>query len=377
MSMEAKRTVAESLTSAEEAVYGFDAPRSSLTVNGETILFGADAPGGEGVYVMKQGSPAVYLVAPYTAEPYLKPATSLVSLNLTAAPDAEFTGFANMTLSGSSFPEPIVMRRTEQPENTAGTTVSYSTHEITSPIQASVTTGEASQRLTTVYGLVAQGVAAVADDAETLKAHGLDAPAAVMDVTADKPEHTFTLSASAPQEDGTVYVQKKGQPIIYKLGKDQLPWMELTAFELMDKFANMANIETVKNLKITVSDMIYEFNLEGKGDDMVVTYLNGDVLDLKNFRRFYQTVISARYSEELTTEEVSLASSAMPLLQFFFEYNDGRPQDVVRFLPSSVPLRCVIRVNDGPAYLCEERYVQIVSEDVHKAMLGEEVKAYF
>jgi hypothetical protein len=67
----------------------------------------------------------------------------------------------------------------------------------------------------------------------------------------------------------------------------------------------------------------------------------------------------------------------MPLLQFFFEYNDGRPQDVVRFLPSSVPLRCVIQVNDGPAYLCEERYVQIVSEDVRKTMLGEEVKAYF
>jgi hypothetical protein len=376
MSMEAKRVVAENLTSAELAVYGFDAPRSSLTVNGETIIFGADAPGGEGVYVMKRGNPAAYLVAPYTAEPFVKPATSLVSLNVTAAPDAEFQGFLGMTLSGGNFPEPIVMRRLEKPEdaNAPGTTVSYATHELTSPVQAEVTTGPESTQLTTVYGLVAQAVEAVSG---SLEKYGLDKPAAVMEVTADKPEQTFTLSASAPLPDGTVYVQKKGLPVIYKFGKDQLPWMELTAFGLMDKFANMANIDTVKTLTVAVSDMVYVFNLEGKGDDMAITDANGNALDLKNFKQLYQTVISARFTEELQTQETSLASSAMPLLQYRFVYNDGRAPDTVRFIPSSVPLRSVIQANDGPAYLCEERYVQIVSEDVAKVYKGEEVKAYF
>jgi hypothetical protein len=110
---------------------------------------------------------------------------------------------------------------------------------------------------------------------------------------------------------------------------------------------------------------------------MVVTYANGDVLDLKNFKQFYQTVISARYVEELTTPEASLASSVMPLLQYEFIYNDGSDSDIVMFTPSSVPLRSVVRVNDGPAYLCEERYVQIVIEDVAKVHRNEEVKAYF
>jgi hypothetical protein len=153
--------------------------------------------------------------------------------------------------------------------------------------------------------------------------------------------------------------------------------MELTVFDLMDKFANMANIETVNTLRVNVSNTVYEFNLEGTGNEMVITTSGGETLDLKNFRQFYQTVISARYTEELTTEETSLASSAMPLLQYHFTYNNGRPDDRVRFLPSSVPLRSIVQANDGPAYLCEERYIQIASEDVAKLYRGEEVKAYF
>ncbi len=182
---------------------------------------------------------------------------------------------------------------------------------------------------------------------------------------------------------------KAGTPVVYKVTVEQIPWLSLSAFELMEKSVLLANISDVATLRVMVSDMIYEFTLEGEGDGLTVTYgwpPDGDVLDTNNFKQFYQTVVSARYEQEAPLEDTAYypAPLGLPALQFEFIYRDGRPADRVEFFMTGVPRRYLVSLNGEHGslregwfgFLCSELYVNRVIEDVHKVYLGEDVTAY-
>lgn len=386
----AKRVVSETPSQDELAAYGLDKPRATVKAyykSGgiDTLLFGADAPGGEGVYVRQQGHGAasVYLVTSTIADYFLKSRLDYVDTTVTAA-DPDYKGFDKAVISGSNYPEPIVIIRTPETEITAAGITLHS-HTITSPINIGLHSSVGMEAIYSSYGLTASKVVDVGSGTETLAKYGLDNPAAVIEITGVSEELTFTLRVSATGEDGNVFLVKDGSPVIYQLPASTLTWLPLGLFDLMDKMVIVPSINNVSRVTLTTPDKTYIFGLTGVDDDLAVT-LNGEkfpdakdesgtaVDSTRNFRQLYQTMISAKYTDET---DLAPAAGENPIVEIEYVYKTeiGRSPDVLRFY--SGPARKTIMVyNGGTPYLGSSVYLDALIADAAKASAGQAVKAY-
>ena len=406
--MEIKQVINENPTGRELAAYGLEIPRTSVLLvpgrNGkDEIKIGNDAPGGEGTYVRASGSSAVYLVSPSTANPFTRPPTDYVNRSVTET-GADFGGFDRLVISGGLYPEPIVIERSPETEIEAAGMV-FGTHRITSPIESGVA-ANSMEMLNMLFNITAEHVEAVGDSPETLKEFGLDNPDMSIDVKGQDAGHSFTLRVSMGGDDDHhghgrhIYLIKSGIPIVYSLHDGALPWFGLPLFDIMEKMPLMPIINSVSRVTLTTPETAYVFNLSGEGDELTVTH-GGAELETKNFRQFYQTLISARYIEEIPEdngvhEKISELPGdpdeelmtdgdyapapdlvrALPILEIEYQYHNGAPADTVRLYPGPVR-RAIISVNGGRSYYAASTYVDRVLEDVIKVISGEEVRPPF
>lgn len=440
--MQAKEVITENATADDLKTFGFDNPRANVTVqlqsgSSHVILFGGNAPGSEGVYVKLKDENKIYLIADSTALPYFKPATAYVNKTITAT-DPEFKGFDKITLSGTDYPEPIVIERTPETEQSAAG-ITLNTHSIMSPVKRNLDSQKGLEPLQTVYGLLANDVVAVDDSAETLEKYGLKEPAVVISVTGQTDEMTFTLQISKPDENGEVHLIKNGSKVIYELSPSAMPFLNLSVFDMMDKMVVVPNIQTVSKVILTTPEKTYEFVLrqadEGKTLDVdcngtplpnAVDEKGGDVKGGENFRKLYQTMISCRYDElmpkpdmrenpatgetvetsETTAEAVevtvetseasenaaeatdaetvlptqeasgnSVDSDAAFLASIEYISIDGRTSDTVSFY-AGPPRKLEIRLNGESGYYGQSIYLDRLLEDAEKVLSGIAVKSY-
>lgn len=387
--MAVKEVIAENVTADELKTFGLDNPRAQVKIDYETggpgiILFGDNAPGGEGVYVMVQGDSTIFLIMPSLAEPFMKPAVAYVNKTVTST-DPNYNGFDRITLSGTDYPAPIIIERT--PETTLEVSgMSFGTHSITSPVEAGMDSQRGLEPLNSVYGLLAYDVVAVAEEgSETVASYGLDNPRAVISVagSADQPEMTFTLRVSETDGNGNVRVMKGGSPVIYEMPEASLPWLGLTLFDYMEHMPLLPNIDTVSSVKVTVPGKTYVFTLTGESDELKVSLdgaelgevakEDGSVIDgTKNFRQYYQTLISATYEEE--TDQAP-SEGAGPVVKIEYSYRSGG-SDSVSFYTGPTR-RAFMSVNGGTYYLTTSAYVDRVIEDTEKIASGKFVKSYY
>lgn len=391
--MLAKEIISEDATAEELKTFGLSNPRAIVTVhlqNGDTpvILFGENAPGGEGVYVKLKNGNKIYLISDSTALPYFKPATAYVNKTITTT-DPEFKGFDKITLSGTNYPEPIIIERTPENEvEAAGITLH--THEIVSPVKRGIDSQKGLEPLSSVYGLLANDVAAVDDSAETLEKYGLKDPATVVSVVSDTPEMTFTLRISEPDANGEVHLIKSGSKVIYELSPSALPFLSLSVFDMMEKMVVVPNIKNVsKVVLLTHEKKKYEFVLtqDGEGNNLEVT-LNGvalaDVTDesgktvtgAENFRKLYQTMIVCSYNEPMPNPETGAeVPESNFLASIEYIYNNGIPSDTVS-LYAGPPRKMEIRLNGVGGYYGQSIYLDRLLEDTEKVANGIAVKSY-
>lgn len=383
--MTAKIIVAENADSEKLKEYGLDKPRSTAQIKyadntGATVLFGGIAPSGEGVYVCRDGDNTVYLLSPQVAEPFLMPDVAYINKTVTEA-DAESKSFDKLILTGTDYPEPIVIERS--PETTQEiSNMLLGTHRISSPLNAGISSISL-EPLATIYGLAATDVVVVDDSAATLEKYGLKEPAAVAAVTGPDPQLTFTLKISKPDDDGNIYFSKNGSPVIYQAPASIMPWLGMTLFDFMEKMAILPPIDSISQVKVTIPGKTYLFKLDGEGDELVVM-LNGKKLPnvikangdkatgASNFRQYYQSLISASYTEE-TQEQPP--EDAVPVLQFEYSYRDGKNPDVVNFYTGPTR-RAFMSLNGGAAYFTHSVYVDRIIEDSAKIERGEAIKSY-
>lgn len=318
-SMRAKEIISENATTEELKTFGLDAPRASLTVHFQNdtpvILFGSNAPGGEGVYVMLENETKIYLISDTTALPFFSPATAFVNKTITAT-DPEFKGFEKITLSGANYPETIVIESTPEDEVEAAGITLY-THAITSPIRRGIDSQRGLEPLNSVYGLLANNVVAVDDSPEVLKKYGLDNPAAIVSVVGDTPEMTFTLKISEADEFGEIHLIKDNSKVIYELSPFVLPFLQLSLFDMMDRVVKIPNIDNIHSVTVGTEDNgyhIFEITHEDDGKKLSVTVdgkplpdavdEDGNTVEAgENFRKFYQTMIICRYDEPIPETE--------------------------------------------------------------------------
>jgi hypothetical protein len=365
------------------ALFGLSEPRAVVTVSfaggGErTILIGNDAPDGANAYICTLGEDGVYLASRRDLENCLFRSLDFVDktvVETVANPSGEGVPpeFESIELGGAvRRDEPVRIVKAEgPPPDRSG--MAYNPYQIVQPVHAKVGIDKGLPNLEALFNLKAVRVARFVTDPGELAEYGLAEPYSVATVlgTLGSGLGGFSLRASAPAEDGRIYLLREGVPLIYEVAFDTVPWLELSFFDLMDKLVILPFIDTIARLEVSGPDHSYSFTLSGEGDGLTVQS-GGETVDTANFRTLYQTVLTAMY-ESYTRELPAIGS--VPLLEIRYHYRDGRPGDRLSFYPATAR-RVLLSYNSGRPFYTYSAYVDKVLTDCAQVLAGKKVRSY-
>lgn len=337
-----------------------------------TLHIGAAAPDGASMYVQAEGdgvsgAPDTIYAAPMSAvSNYLLGAMDFIHPTLTQAVTSGAL-FDTATFGGALRETPVVVERV--PPVSADTP---NTYVVTSPVRRDIDDYFGVLNLQSLFGLISSGVVSIVDpdapDEVTLARYGLQEPYSVVALTGTA-EGDFTLSASAPDADGNVYVMRSGVPLIYRFAEGALSWLEAGVEDLADMTILYPTLNDLSEILLTTSGgtltpAAYDFTLSGEDREMEV-FLDGQALDLDVFRDFFFLLTEGA----LTAYTASGPDDPTPLLTVSLFYRDGAGSETVRFYKG--PLRsCYVRFdNDDEYWLTTSTYVDRIIEDLGR--LGE------
>ncbi|MDR3336948.1 MAG: DUF4340 domain-containing protein [Treponema sp.] len=368
------------------APFGLSEPRAVVKVSfadgGErTIFIGNDAPDGANTYTRILGKEGVYLAARRDLENCLLRSLDFVDKTIvevqgnTVNPSGEGVPpeFERIELGGAfRRDEPVRIVKTEgPPPDRSG--IAYNPYQIVQPVHANVSIDKGLPNLEALFDLKAIRVVHFLTDPGELVRYGLAEPYSTATVlgTLGSGLGGFSLRASAPGEDGRIYLLREGVPLIYEVASDTVPWLELSFFDLMDKLVILPFIDNVARLEVYSPDISYTFTLSGEGDGLVVQ-AGGETIDTANFRTLYQTVLTAMY--ESYTRELPEAGS-VPLLEIRYHYRDGKPVDKLSFYPA-IARRVLLSYNGRRPFYTYSAYVDKVLTDCAQVLAGKKVRSY-
>ena len=181
-------------------------------------------------------------------------------------------------------------------------------------------------------GIASIDIAEFVDDAPAdLAAYGLDRPWGEL-LVRDK-AGTLHLLFGADRGSDKVCFQVAGERAVYAVDKYKLDFLNTKAFDLIDRFVFIPNIDDVDRLDVTADGATHTFTLarvtkkaaEAGAEDEVLTTYTGDGRELNEdwFKKFYQSVIA------LSVEgEASRTVSNAPVITIRFRLNKGEKRDV-------------------------------------------------
>jgi len=349
--------------------FGLAPPRARVRIRAEageaTVLIGANAPDGN-VYVKLDGSPRIYLASPFDVGIFLRDAFALVDTTLTPPPRTSPDGtlvFDRITFGGQVREEITIVQ--SEADRTA--VIFRGPYQITSPINAPVGRDQA-LLLEAVFSLNASRVVAANVSAQELARFGLAEPWSTLEVSGA--DGTFRLLASRPGSAGTVYIHRPGTPLIFEAFAFTLPWLEISFFELMDRTVLLPHIDTVASIDVLTPGRTVTFSLYGEGTALAVN-AGGSALDVRNFRTFYQNLVSARFDEY---GGIPFAALPPPFLQVIFHYRDGGT-DTVSFHEAAAR-RVLTSLNRGRPHFTLEAYTDHILDDLERVLAGQAVRSF-
>ena len=331
------------------------------------LLIGNEAPGGN-IYVMREGSDTIYLVTRANLNHFLQRDVDFVRTAITPAGPEGVILFSRAVLGGSE--RTIIVEETEPEEGRM-----FGSHTMTYPTNDRLNHSSV-EMLMSAFGLVANSVEAKFDSLDELYKWGLDEPFSTLEIESEE-FGIFNLIASSPGSagPGMVYLVRLGVPIVYRVNVSALPWLEVTSFEMMDRMIILPFIDSISTLTVHTADpyQTLVFHLEGEGHDLEVTFNGEQLEDMRQFRQLFQSLIAASFESE-TEEEIP--ENANLVMQFIYEYRDGRPSDVVSFYEGAAR-RLFVQLNDGPPMLGLTVYLDLVVANIGRFLAGEPVIIMF
>jgi hypothetical protein len=164
--------------------------------------------------------------------------------------------------------------------------------------------------------------------------------------------------------------------LVYEADASQLPWLEASWFDLMDRLIIFPFIDSLSTVDVRTPARTVSFSLSGEGDDLKVNFQNINI-DTANFRVYYQTLMLAMY-DEVSPEKP--APSAKPILEIVYHYRNsigtnGKVADTVSFY-STASRRVLTSFNGGRPFYTFAAYVEKVIADLGQILVGKRVLPY-
>lgn len=361
--------------------FGLDNPRAVLSIEFEDgtrreLLIGNDAPDGRNIYVDAGEAGTVRLAASYDLRDFLRRDLDFVDKAVSPAPpdsQGEAPLFEGIELGGQvRGREPVTVVYREQ---TGGGILVASPYRITSPIDAGLHSERGMKVLEALFGLQADGVAALSPDAAALARYGLDRPYSTARVwgTLGNGLGGFSLRASAPDGEGRVYLMRDGLDVVFTVQASQLPWLDRGFFDLMERMIILPHIDRVAAVDIVRQGAgTVTFALSGEGDELTVTS-GGTTVDTAIFRTFYQTLLSAMYDEY---HDAPLPADAAPQAEIVYRYREaGKTPDRVSFY-AGASRRLLVSLNGGRPFFVYAAYLDKALADCALVLEGKKVLPY-
>ncbi|GHU68605.1 hypothetical protein FACS1894184_11000 [Clostridia bacterium] len=413
------------------SLYGLAEPKAKVTARykdgtSRVFLLGAEAPSGYRYYFKEESSPKVYTVYSSTGERYT---AALASMHIVPAWTIAETGIQHMKLTrqdGSAVElKPIL-----------GDSIGISTLELVQPFRYEVD----SERITELYtNTIALKLAGFDSNPQegTLGLYGLETPRYVLDVYGPAPEPTpaptlkptlapgvtatpvpattpvptptpipttnpapgepseawlLHLEVGNQKNDSQTYVRVSNDPAIYLMDSATLSFLQnMTAPMLVDRFANIINIQKVDGFSISGMGLNEKVEisrtpsvntdgtprLDGNGNQMSddLFTINGEQADDSSFRKLYQIIIGTRVDGVIPEGKAPTENTAA-VLTIRYTLNQVRETETIEYLPYDSDYYAVRRNGETLFYILKTR-VQMIPDALNAYHDGTFVPANF
>jgi len=356
------------------SIFGLDPPLAQVQIHkgdgsAVTLLVGSTAPDGN-VYVKLESSLQIHLASHFEVSSFTLGLLDLMDTALT--PLAQRDEYENLVyeriiLGGEARREAITIVPAG-PEDIGSVSIT-SNNRIVRPVNAFISIEEMPM-LESMFGLYAErAVALVTSDAE-LAQFGLLRPWSTLEITAEGMEYRMRISK--PDDWGYVFIKREEAPIIYEAYSFDLPWLETTWFDLMNKMVILPHIDSIASIDIKTPERTVTFTLSGEGNNLSVRS-EGINIDTGIFRVFYQNLVAARYDEYV---DVHGGAFAPPFLDIIYHYRDSsRSADIVGFHQATAR-RVFVSLNRGRPFFTYSDYPEQILSDLELVLSGQRVRSY-
>lgn len=372
--------------------YGLNNPTYVVTTyydDGTTHTFtvGNTLTTGSGAYMMFDDDPNVYSIGEtkmsrlgYTALDFLdlnviEPWESYTDDdgNEVTAPSIEYLQVTGGTMEGVFRMEPI------DSDSESNLATSYgSTFRIVSPVEADfrVKTNADGSDDNAVYttglqSLTAQSVEKINPTDEDMTSYGFDAPYCTIEFSRDGTEHTWLVGDALTTDDGTAahYFYSYDQPVIYVVADADLPWISMDINDLYSTLTLLPYIDDVERIDLMVYGETYTFEIDPADpddeDSDIVPHLDGEEIDLDNYRKMYQYFLAAPaegiYDGDPDAGEL--------VASFTYHYRDGGSDTVKLYDLGN--RTCILSINDNYQWTTRIAYVTYLQTNIEKLLNGE------
>lgn len=296
-------------SAADVSMYGLTSPRAEVTLtfeNGETaaLQIGDTAPGNAGYYARLAESTDVYLISVSTGNQFLNPLSAFRVLTVTSLNMSDIR-YVSITRGGQVF-------TLEYAEAAEGEAVTSSWH-ITSPIQRSADDGLVQEKLLQLLSnLTAAGVAE--DNPSDVSRYGFAGDAVEIRT------ETAAVRFSVGEADGMAYIMLEGKPAVYYMGSGVLSFMDVGAFDVLERMTNLISIDTVASIDVTLPGITANLSIETEGDRSRF-FVNGTEADEAAFKAMYVEFIALEVDGEV--QSPADIGTRSPEASIVFTFTDG------------------------------------------------------
>lgn len=363
--LRAEQVIDESPQDLEQ--YGLKDPAVTIEVTAvnetqPTIMYLGDlTPSGSSYYFRLHDDPAVYTISSYNGEKFLLTPADFRDNSL-AQIDIEKINYFKLSRAGQ--PDLEIQLNTG---NSEFAQYGIGIWQMTKPYQEpiSVATDKFQPILQSITSIT-NANRFIDDNPADLSRYGLAKPRAEVIIKDDQSQ--FRLLIGKPMNDEAFYCKKPDSKAVFTISSNALSFLDIKAFELVDKFAYIVNIDYVDKVQITGLGSKYDLIITRKAkksstDDSpefeASYHINGKKVKEQSFKSAYQNIIGLLVEAECPAPPKNRA----PELSMTFTLNKGPQREVqIDYVPYDYDFYAVFR--GGKAEF-------LISKDQIKTMLNE------
>ncbi|MGE5605546.1 MAG: DUF4340 domain-containing protein [Bacteroidota bacterium] len=363
--LRAEQVIDESPEDLEQ--YGLKDPAVTIEVTAvnetkPTIMYLGDlTPAGTSYYFKLHDDPAVYTIGSYHGEKFLLTPADFRDNSL-ARIDIEKINYFKLSRTGQ--PDLEIRINTEDSEFAQ---YGIGIWQMTKPYQ------EPMPVVTDKFQSILQSITSITnadrfidDNPADLSRYGLAKPRA--EVLIKDNQSQFSLLIGKPVNDEAFYCKKPDSKAVFTISSNDLFFLDTKAFELVEKFAYIVNIDDVDKIQITGLGSHHDLSITRKekksstadSPEFDASYqIDGKKVKEQLFKSAYQSIIGLTVESECPTEP----KNQTPELTMTFSLNKGVQRKIlINYVPYDYDFYAVFR--GGKAEF-------LISKDQVKSMLNE------